>query len=56
MTSDLQLELPLAMPEEERRVEERGASPPETSESRMAQVLGRENLMRALKQVQRNLT
>ena len=54
MASDLQLELPLARPEEERRVEERAESPPKTSESLLAQVLERENLMRALKQVQRN--
>ena len=49
-----QLELPLAMPEEERCVEESADSSPRTSESLMAQVLERENLLRALKQVRRN--
>jgi RNA-directed DNA polymerase len=54
MASDLQRELPPGWPEEERRVEERAESSPKTSESLMAQVLERENLIRALKQVQRN--
>lgn len=53
--SDQQRELPLAMPEEERCVEEPDDSPPETSASSLlAQVLERSNLIRALKQVQRN--
>lgn len=53
--SGLQLELPLAVPEEERFIEKPEASLPEISEpSLLAQVLERENLIRALKQVQRN--
>lgn len=52
--SDLQLTLSLVQPEEERCVEEPEASLPKTSASLMAQVLERENLIRALKQVQRN--
>ena len=54
MASDPQRELPLVIPEEERLVEERADSRPKTSASLMAQVLERENLIRALKQVQRN--
>jgi RNA-directed DNA polymerase len=52
--SEQQRELSLAMPEEERRVEELAASRPRESASLMAQVVERENLLRALKQVQRN--
>jgi len=53
--SDPQLELPLAMLEEERCIEEPEGSRPQASESSlMAQVLERENLIRVLKQVQRN--
>jgi len=49
-----QLRLPLAVPGEERCVEEPEASSPKTSASLMAQVLERENLIRALRQVRRN--
>mgnify|MGYP001817371046 CR=1 FL=1 len=53
--SDPQLALPLVMPEEERCVEEPDDTPSKASDSSlMAQVLERENLIRALKQVQRN--
>ena len=54
MASDKQLRLPLALPGEERCVEEPEASSPKTSTSLMAQVLERENLIRALRQVRRN--
>lgn len=54
MASAQQRELPLAVPEEERWIEESAKSLPKTSESLLAQVLERENLMRALKQVRRN--
>ena len=49
-----QLELPLALPEEERCVEESANTSSKTRESLMGQVLERENLIRALKQVRRN--
>jgi len=52
--SDLQLPLPLALPEEERCVEESGDTSSKESASLMAQVLRRDNLQRALRQVQRN--
>lgn len=54
MASDPQRQLSLVMPEEERCLEEPQASAPKTSESLLAQVLERENLTRALRQVQRN--
>ena len=54
IVSDQQLRLSLVLPEEERCVEEPEAPLPKTSVSLMAQVLERENLIRALKQVQRN--
>jgi len=53
--SDLQRELPLALPKEEQGVEESETSSPQESEpSLLAQVLERENLIRALNQVRRN--
>ena len=52
--SDQQLRLSLALPEEERRVEEPTDTRPQESASLMAQVVERDNLLRALKQVQRN--
>ena len=52
--SDLQLSLSLAWPEEERCVEESGDTSSKESTSLMALVLCRDNLQRALRQVQRN--
>jgi RNA-directed DNA polymerase len=49
-----QLRLPLGNPEEERRFEGSAMTSPEATSSLMARVLERENLVRALKQVQRN--
>jgi RNA-directed DNA polymerase len=54
IASDQQLRLPLALPEEERCVGELDDSSPETSTSLMAQVLERDNLIHALRQVRRN--
>ena len=52
--SEQQLWLSLALPEEERCVEEPTDPRPKESASLMAQVVERDNLLRALKQVQRN--
>ena len=52
--SEQQLWLSLALPEEERCVEEPTDPRPKESASLIAQVVERDNLLRALKQVQRN--